>query len=466
MRTRYDNGTRRAAARDPDPDPRLPRRRDHLRPDRARPGRDASTARSRCGRWTGARTSSRTASARATRSRARSSRTAPRSPPLPHLLDLRGRAVLLPRPRRRADRRLPRPRRSRRRPRRRPRSAGPARRRLRRLAPARSCSRRTTCASWRTGASTPTSATGSCWSRRRARSSATTGVVLLGGHSQGTTWASTFAAYDFDPDPSGVEAGYSLIDGLLLLEGGGVGPGSATKPTLAQYQSDGDVARRRGRAGGVPVELQRHPAPGARHLGRGVGRRGLLPAGRAGADPAHADLRHRAGRRAAHRALHQPRARRSLPRRRLLADRRLPRVARLQRQRPQHADQPGSRLRALLPGGCGARRRAGAPGRSSTTRRCRPARRTPRTSAPAARCSTTARRRILPIRPSRRASTARGRGHQPDRLLPDAVRQGQRLRVVLRRPGRPNLDFGYGNDSSALVARVAGGRTRRTRARW
>jgi pimeloyl-ACP methyl ester carboxylesterase len=63
------------------------------------------------------------------------------------------------------------------------------------------------------------------------------GLVLLGGHSQGTTWASTFAAYDFDPDPAHVTAGYSLIDGLILLEGGGVGAGSATKPTYAQYQA-------------------------------------------------------------------------------------------------------------------------------------------------------------------------------------------------------------------------------------
>ena len=63
------------------------------------------------------------------------------------------------------------------------------------------------------------------------------GVVLLGGHSQGTTWVSTFAAYDFDPDPTRVVAGYQLIDGLILLEGGGVGPGNATKPTLAQYRS-------------------------------------------------------------------------------------------------------------------------------------------------------------------------------------------------------------------------------------
>ena len=36
------------------------------------------------------------------------------------------------------------------------------------------------------------------------------GVVILGGHSQGTSWASLFAAYDFDPDPANVVAGHSL----------------------------------------------------------------------------------------------------------------------------------------------------------------------------------------------------------------------------------------------------------------
>jgi hypothetical protein len=63
------------------------------------------------------------------------------------------------------------------------------------------------------------------------------GVVLLGGHSQGTSWSTLFAAYDFDPDPGRVDAGYSHLDGLVLLEGGGAGAGSATKPTLAQYQA-------------------------------------------------------------------------------------------------------------------------------------------------------------------------------------------------------------------------------------
>jgi pimeloyl-ACP methyl ester carboxylesterase len=57
------------------------------------------------------------------------------------------------------------------------------------------------------------------------------GVVLLGGHSQGTTWASIFAAYDFDPTPA-VDPGYAHIDGLILLEGGGVRPApcSSTPP--------------------------------------------------------------------------------------------------------------------------------------------------------------------------------------------------------------------------------------------
>jgi pimeloyl-ACP methyl ester carboxylesterase len=61
------------------------------------------------------------------------------------------------------------------------------------------------------------------------------GVVLLGGHSQGTYWTSVFAAYDFDPDPNVVDAGYSHVDGLILLEGGGGGGGSASKPNLASY---------------------------------------------------------------------------------------------------------------------------------------------------------------------------------------------------------------------------------------
>jgi pimeloyl-ACP methyl ester carboxylesterase len=62
------------------------------------------------------------------------------------------------------------------------------------------------------------------------------GVVLMGGHSQGTTWATTFAAYDFDPDPNVVDAGHTHIDGLILLEGGGVGPGIVTKLSLAAYE--------------------------------------------------------------------------------------------------------------------------------------------------------------------------------------------------------------------------------------
>jgi len=63
------------------------------------------------------------------------------------------------------------------------------------------------------------------------------GLVLIGGHSQGTGWSSTFVAYDFDPDPAVVVAGHSLVDGLILLEGGGVGPGAETKPTLAEYEA-------------------------------------------------------------------------------------------------------------------------------------------------------------------------------------------------------------------------------------
>ena len=52
------------------------------------------------------------------------------------------------------------------------------------------------------------------------------GLVLFGGHSMGTGFAGMFAAYDFDPGP-GIDAAHTKIDGLLLLEGGGPGTGSA-----------------------------------------------------------------------------------------------------------------------------------------------------------------------------------------------------------------------------------------------
>ena len=63
------------------------------------------------------------------------------------------------------------------------------------------------------------------------------GAVLFGGHSMGTYWASAFAAYDFDPDPNVVDAGYSHIDGIVLLEGGGGRGPSASAPDFATYQS-------------------------------------------------------------------------------------------------------------------------------------------------------------------------------------------------------------------------------------
>ncbi len=53
------------------------------------------------------------------------------------------------------------------------------------------------------------------------------GIVLFGGHSQGTTWTGLFAAYDFDPT-AGVDAAFEKVDGLILLEGGGLGTGSTT----------------------------------------------------------------------------------------------------------------------------------------------------------------------------------------------------------------------------------------------
>jgi len=64
-----------------------------------------------------------------------------------------------------------------------------------------------------------------------------TGLVLIGGHSQGTAWASTYVAYDFDPDPAVVDAGHDSVDGLLFLEGGGIGSGAETRPSLAEYQA-------------------------------------------------------------------------------------------------------------------------------------------------------------------------------------------------------------------------------------
>jgi len=63
------------------------------------------------------------------------------------------------------------------------------------------------------------------------------GVVLFGGHSLGTYWASVFAAYDFDPDPNVVDAGYSHVDGIVLFEGGGARGPSASAPNLASYES-------------------------------------------------------------------------------------------------------------------------------------------------------------------------------------------------------------------------------------
>jgi len=63
------------------------------------------------------------------------------------------------------------------------------------------------------------------------------GVVLFGGHSAGTYWASVFAAYDFNPDPNVVDAGYSHIDGIVLLEGGGGRAPTGPVPSLVSYQS-------------------------------------------------------------------------------------------------------------------------------------------------------------------------------------------------------------------------------------
>jgi pimeloyl-ACP methyl ester carboxylesterase len=56
------------------------------------------------------------------------------------------------------------------------------------------------------------------------------GNVFLGGHSAGTGFTARYAATDFDLSGPGVEAGYSKLRGLVLLEGGG-GSSSGTPPT-------------------------------------------------------------------------------------------------------------------------------------------------------------------------------------------------------------------------------------------
>ncbi len=60
------------------------------------------------------------------------------------------------------------------------------------------------------------------------------GLVLFGGHSMGPGWTARFAAYDFDAGP-GVDASFSHLDGLLLLEGGGAGPPAEDAPGFAEY---------------------------------------------------------------------------------------------------------------------------------------------------------------------------------------------------------------------------------------
>jgi len=82
------------------------------------------------------------------------------------------------------------------------------------------------------------------------------GLVLFGGHSMGTYYASVYAAYDFDPDPNVVDAGYRSIDGILLLEGGGAGAASASAPDLASYQS---TVAGLATAGGPDVFLENSP---------------------------------------------------------------------------------------------------------------------------------------------------------------------------------------------------------------
>jgi hypothetical protein len=62
------------------------------------------------------------------------------------------------------------------------------------------------------------------------------GVVVVGGHSLGTSWAGIYAAYDFDPGAP-LDAAHDGIDGVLLLEGGGPRGPSASAPDLATYET-------------------------------------------------------------------------------------------------------------------------------------------------------------------------------------------------------------------------------------
>jgi pimeloyl-ACP methyl ester carboxylesterase len=54
-----------------------------------------------------------------------------------------------------------------------------------------------------------------------ARDVARNGNVFLGGHSAGTGYTARYAATDFDLNTAAVDAGYSKLRGLILLEGGG-----------------------------------------------------------------------------------------------------------------------------------------------------------------------------------------------------------------------------------------------------
>jgi hypothetical protein len=68
------------------------------------------------------------------------------------------------------------------------------------------------------------------------------GLVLFGGHSAGTGFAGIFAAYDFDPGP-GIDAAKDHIDGVLLLEGGGPGNGSASVSFTVEGEAQPAVPR-------------------------------------------------------------------------------------------------------------------------------------------------------------------------------------------------------------------------------
>ena len=241
------------------------------------------------------------------------------------------------------------------------------------------------------------------------------------------------------------------IDGLVLLEGGGAGAGSADEAerspsTRRRWRRSRRTAGRTCSSTSLLGFIQLLPLG---QVGRGRLARRLPPAGRAGALAAHDDLRLGRGLLAARRARHESRRLRPLPRRRLLELRRLPRLARLQRRRRQR---PARRCSA----------------RPSTRRSPNGALRTwkefddptlptcpPNVEDVSPGCA------LLDNgppsgsgRPGRRAAASTAPSARSPRSTASRMTQFGKLNGFewYFAAGRPNLDFSYGRDSSALVA--------------